>query len=116
MNRLQTLITAKFNEGKSYNRLESEIGVNHVSLSQYHKKGVAPSGKNLALLAKYFRVDFWDLLEEVNEPSAQNSDQNYERRHSAELRLLFDELVDLSPTEQLELLLKIRREKEALRQ
>ena len=62
MNRLQVLITDKLREGKSFRQIAEESGVNHVSISQYHK-GIEPDGKNLAKLAKYFRVDFWELVE-----------------------------------------------------
>lgn len=62
MNRLQLLITEKMAEGKSYRDIEHDTGVSHVSLSKYHK-GSTPDGKNLAVLSKYFRVDFHELLE-----------------------------------------------------
>jgi transcriptional regulator with XRE-family HTH domain len=62
VNKLQGLITEKVKEGKSYRDIENECGINHVSISQYHK-GVTPNGKNLAILADYFRLDYWELVE-----------------------------------------------------
>jgi len=113
MNRLQELLTGKLAEGKSFNRMAHEIGINHVSLIQYHKEGVQPNGVNLAILARYFGVKFEDLVDSVTPPSGQDKQQSKERRQALELRALYDELGDLSPTEQLEWLLRIRKEKAA---
>lgn len=118
MTKLQNLITAELSKGKSYREIAEKSGINHVSLTQYHRDEVQPGGKNLAILAKYFGVDFWELIEDDNRDStnrAGSSDdhEGEDRRSAVELRLLIDELKDLSPTEQLEWLLKIRKEKEA---
>lgn len=117
MNKLQVLITSKLAEGKSYRRIADEAGLNHVSISKYHSDKVTPDGKSLAKLAKYFNVDFWDLLEDVNEAGAVSApaeiEAPIERRLPPEMRLIVDELKELSPTEQLEWLLRIRKEKEA---
>jgi len=69
MNKLQLLITEKLSMGKSYRDIEKETGVNHNSISAYHK-GSIPHGKNLAILGKYFRVDFWELVEEKKPASS----------------------------------------------
>lgn len=64
---LQKLITERMAEGKSYRDIEHECGVNNVSIAQYHK-GAVPRGKNLAMLAKYFRIsDFWLLVEPADQ-------------------------------------------------
>ena len=47
MNKLQVLITDKLREGKSFRQIAEESGVNHVSISQYHK-GIEPDGKNIS--------------------------------------------------------------------
>ena len=63
MNLLQKLINGELVSGKSYRELEKRTGVNHVSLSDYHKDGVVPSGKNLAKLGEYFKVEYFKLVE-----------------------------------------------------
>jgi len=109
MNWLQKLIHEKLQEGKSFRQLGKECGINHVSLSQYYK-GLEPDGKNLAILGKYFRVNFYDLLELGDNSNKQIPSTNSE---SVEIRLIAEELKDLSPTEQAEWLWRIRKEKEA---
>lgn len=65
MTRLQHLIGNELSEGKTYRQIALDIGLNHVSISQYHK-GIIPDAKNLAILSKYFRINFADLLIEMD--------------------------------------------------
>lgn len=62
---LQKLITKSLEEGKTYRAIEKECGVDHSNLSRYHTKGTTPDSKNLVMLAKYYGVEFHELLEEV---------------------------------------------------
>jgi len=104
VNRLQELIGGKLAEGKSYRRIGEECGIDHVSVSNYHRKGKIPQhGKNLALLAKYFRTPIDELLEEVK-PSGP---PHYPA--SPEHMLLEQEVADLSETEQLEVIVILRK-------
>ena len=112
MNKLQKLITDKLVSGKSYRRIEEECGVNHVSLSQYHK-GLIPEGKNLAILGRYFGVEYWRLVEAVDTEASSAERPTYageNRRTKVILRLLVETLLPLSEEEQLAWLLKIRTE------
>jgi phage repressor protein C with HTH and peptisase S24 domain len=59
------MIGLKLAEGKTYRQIGSECGINHVSIGQYHK-GITPDAKNLALLAKYLRVEFSDILSDLD--------------------------------------------------
>lgn len=61
------LITEKLAENKSYRRIAEECGLNHVPLGRYHRNEVEPDGKTLAVLGKYFNVDFWELMENVRD-------------------------------------------------
>jgi transcriptional regulator with XRE-family HTH domain len=67
MTLLQQLLEEKLAEGKSYRRISEKCHVNYVSLSKYHQGKATPEGKNLALLAKFFNVDYWLLLEDAQE-------------------------------------------------
>lgn len=67
MNRLQQCIGGKLAAGKSFRDMEHESGVSHVSISKYHKGGT-PDGKNLAMLGKYFHVDYFTLLDPIDSP------------------------------------------------
>lgn len=111
MNKLQILITEKMAEGKSYRQIERECGVNRVSIHQYHY-GMIPTGKNLAILAKYFKIDFWLLVEKPEKPV--NRD-NMQTRHEWEVRLFVDEIMKLSPVARARLLLSTRKESEITR-
>lgn len=108
---LQELITSELSEGNSYNQLAHKIGINHVSIGQYHK-GVAPSGKNLAKLAKYFRVDFWilsdkaPLSQETSQTDIGPGEKSYIWRRMEEI------MKPLSEEKQLVLLAKALRMKE----
>ena len=64
MNYLQKLIEDKKREGFSLRRIAKESGVEYRSLYNYFKSGTEPRGKNLRLLAEYFKVEFYELLED----------------------------------------------------
>lgn len=63
MDYLKDLIREKLEANKSYRRIGEECGINHVSIARYHNGEATPTGKNLALLAKYFHVKMEDLVE-----------------------------------------------------
>lgn len=114
MNKLQILITEKMSEGKSYRQIERECGVNRVSIHQYHY-GMIPTGKNLAMLAKYFKIDFWLLVEKPVKPVKSVKRDNMQTRHEWEVRLFVDEIMKLSPVARARLLLSTRKESEITR-
>lgn len=74
MNLLQHLISEEMANGKSYRKIGEKCSppINHVSISQYHRGEVAPDGKNLAVLSKYFNVNFEDLLDEYKKSIDKN--------------------------------------------
>lgn len=117
MNNLQRMITEKLESGKSYRRIGEECKIDHVSVSRYHQGLSTPNGKNLAILEKYFNTKMENLVESGPvTASSSRLDDDYigkDRRHALELRLIIAELEGLSPTAQLEWLLRIRKEKEA---
>jgi len=113
MTKLVDLITEKITEGKSYRDIEHESGVNHVSISQYHK-GTEPNGKNLAKLATYFRCDFWDLVKKDDEASLPAAPSHYPA--SPEYIALEREMTDLSLDELLEARLVLRKWKREKKQ
>lgn len=110
---IQKLINDKMLEGKSRTRIAEEAGVSKTAIHNYYHNSAAPEGKSLVLLAKYFNVPMEDLLDIVKQSADQDEYIQRDRRHAIELRLIVDELEGLSPTEQLEWLLRIRKEKEA---
>lgn len=61
---LQKLIDDRVKDGKSLRRIAEESGVEYTSISNYYHRNVEPRGKNLALLAKYFRIHFAELMDD----------------------------------------------------
>lgn len=61
---LQKLIHDAKENGKSLRRIADESGVEYTSVSNYYHRNVEPRGKNLGMLADYFKVPFYDLLDE----------------------------------------------------
>lgn len=116
---LQELITKAMGKGRmTYRDIARATQINHVSIAQYHRGEVTPDGKNLAILADYFGCEFYELTEESRRDvaagslGARKADQQDNRVElTPEERMIFDELSDLSPTEQLEWLLEIRKRK-----
>lgn len=108
MKKLQELLEESLANGQSFRSMSEKCGINHVSLSQYHK-GLDPDPKNLAVLSKFFRVDLAELAD--SEENERVSDPR--RQHSTEIKLIVDELDGMDSTELLELLLKIRKERGA---
>jgi SOS-response transcriptional repressor LexA len=64
MKLLQKLIKDAVDEGKSLRRIAIESCVEYTSVSNYYHRDVEPRGKNLGLFSKYFKVPFYDLLDE----------------------------------------------------
>lgn len=63
MNILQKLIQNEKNEGKSLRQISKDSGVEYTSISNYYHHNVEPRGKNLGLLATYFKTPFHQLQE-----------------------------------------------------
>lgn len=100
MRKLQKLISDKLDEGKSLRQIAHESGVEYTSVSNYYHRNVEPRGKNLGLLATYFRVPFADLLDDyILEDD----------RISNAKRLMLDELRSASDDAILEALLVLRK-------
>ena len=121
MTKLQIMLADKIKEGKSCRQIAEDSDINHVSISKYHK-GTEPNGKNLAKLAKYFNVDYWELVEKAPTRTVEHkiteSTLNLEviSEIDHDRALLDDECADLSPDERLQVVLLLRKWKREMRQ
>jgi len=109
MNRLQQLIAVKLQEGKSLRKVAEECGVAQSNLSRYYSDSKVPDAKNLNMLALYFGVEFYELLEEVNQKT---DESRFLLGLSLEKRLLWQEFSQLSDDEALDVVRSLRKSQE----
>lgn len=101
---IKQLIMDSMKEGKSRARIAHELGVTKTAIHNYYHGTAKPEGKSLALLATYFKVEEWQLLEEIGDAGRPVIIGN-----SPEDQLLYAEWVKMSSDQKLTAVQMLRK-------